>query len=162
MNDQNDLTLNSIFAGDKQHGLLPQRVRNRIYEKTKSIFKSKNAVVQPLVETQNITFNLGADLEIVESPLSTGKHIKIKAKDQINFLGLKIDLAHSIFIGDKPVVYVSKDGGEYYMVCDRCGTDLKFSQTSLCPKCMREIHDEVMNDEQINLKIKSRLVSMEL
>ena len=42
MIDENiDLTLNSIFAGDKQHVLLPQRVRNRIHEKTKSIFKSE-------------------------------------------------------------------------------------------------------------------------
>jgi len=161
MNDKNDLTLTSIFAGDRHHGLLPQRVRNRIHEKTKSIFKSKNAVFQPLVETQNITFNLGADLEIVEAPLSTGKHIKTTAKDQINFLGLKIDLDHSIFIDDKPVVYVSKDGREYYMVCDRCGTDLKFSQHSLCPKCMRELHDEVMHENQ-TLKLKSKLVSMEL
>lgn len=161
IDDKIDLTLTSIFAGDKQHGLLPQRVRNRIHEKTKSIFKSKKAIVQPLVETQNVTFNLGSDLEIVEAPLSTGKHIKVKAKDQINFLGLKIDLAHSIFIDNKPVVYVSKDGREYYMVCDRCGTDLKFSQNSLCPQCMRELHYEVEHDAQ-TLKLKSKLVSMEL
>ena len=143
MIDENiDLTLNSIFAGENYSRLLPQRIR----QNRENFGLDHSRATVRMIDTEA--------LNIVDS--TDGKRFKhgYSGKIQLEALGSDVDLENSIIWDGEVQAYASsKDSSKMYFVyCDCCGRRKEFSIDPLCDDCK----------ERLDYEFKHKLESMKL